>query len=151
MTDAAVEGDPELIEMARALHSHLPEDQRPVARMEFSDDQWARLEAAAAVIRAPLHSRLTKAEGENEQFRERHFTSLAKAAIEGARQKAEASQSEAAALRERVGELEKGLGELSVAVFGQSAGDEPDVYADYDKLLELQRRTAQLLKDNPNG
>lgn len=37
------------------------------------------------------------------------------------------------------------LDELAAAVFGRQAGDEPDVYADYDKLSLLARRTHEVL------
>lgn len=42
-----------IIGMMRALHSHLPEDKQPIARMDFSDEQWARCEAAYDAAQAP--------------------------------------------------------------------------------------------------
>lgn len=66
LSDEQVEGDALLIEMARALHPpSMPPEALPVARMDFSDAQWARLSAAAAVVRAPLLSELKALREEN--------------------------------------------------------------------------------------
>lgn len=59
--DQAVEGDAAIIAMANALHAGDPVF---VARMDFSDDQWARLEAAAAVVRRPPVEDFTEAQRE---------------------------------------------------------------------------------------
>lgn len=49
--DLEIEGHPGVLAMLRALHSHLPEDKQPIARMDFSDAQWARAEQAYTIAR----------------------------------------------------------------------------------------------------
>jgi hypothetical protein len=46
LTEAAV------IAMMNALHSNVPEDERPMGRSDFSDEQWARAEAGARALLA---------------------------------------------------------------------------------------------------
>jgi len=52
-TDADIEGDPRVIQFMAILHANVPEDQRPKARSDFSDDQWARACAAFNFAAAP--------------------------------------------------------------------------------------------------
>lgn len=60
--DAAVEGDIVLLRMAQALHAGVRDE--PFARMDFSDAQWARLEAAYRVAAPKRYDELMAALGE---------------------------------------------------------------------------------------
>lgn len=88
-----IEGDPLLLAMAQALHAGVRDE--PFARMDFSDAQWARLEAAGAVVRAPLVTALIELErwitedsdccSQAQRTAGRKALIAARAAIEGAR------------------------------------------------------------------
>lgn len=48
---------------------------------------------------------------------------------------------------DKSGNIRKALTELADAVFGRQAGDEPDVYADYDHLCSLERSARSALSE----
>lgn len=53
---AGVDREGRIIGMMRELHANIPEDQRPIARMDFSDEQWARAERAYDLAALPIPS-----------------------------------------------------------------------------------------------
>lgn len=50
------------------------------------------------------------------------------------------------AAKSRIGELEQAMQELAGAVFGTIPDSEPDVYADYDRLCELEEHCNAALR-----
>lgn len=49
------------------------------------------------------------------------------------------------ALGQEISALREALSTLADEVFGRQLGDEPDIYADHDHLIELERRTRTAL------
>lgn len=62
-----------VIAMMRALHSHLPEEKRPIAQMDFSDEQWVRACAAYDAARTESQAQIAAL---NERLENNHVFNM---------------------------------------------------------------------------